>query len=678
MHRVMRFAAVPLAILAVTGPSEAAPALSARGTAAPTRQVLTSFGSEEELARFLAKVTRQQRGKRLRAEREAERQRRAVDRQLARLVKEREELHRKRETLGEERFARELARLDDKFAKVVMSGETVTVAAAAAPSAPVINLQEPGVDEGGLVKRHGDHLVILRRGRLFTVAIANNELRPVSAVDAFDPRIKLDPDSSSTWYDELLISGDRIVVIGYSYERGGTEIGVFGIDASGNLRHRGTYHLRSGDYYTVDNYATRLIGTRLILYTFSAFDGEAQGAHGFPELRKWTPAAGDDEFQRIAASNRVYRPARRMEITSDVILHSVTSCDLASPELTCEASVVLGGPQRAFYVSRSAVYVWTADSWQDPASSRSTVYRIPIDGAAPSALGVRGTPLNQFSFLESENRFLNVVVAESTDRRRQPASGSLDMSLLRIGLEQLADGSTRAPQSSYIPLGPCQSGQLANRFVGPYVLVSCIVTSADDAVHSTVNVVRLATQEVVRLDVPLWAVRMEPIGEHAIIIGPPRNNWTDLRLATIRLDGQPMVADRFTLTSTSETEHRSHAFAYLPETATDGLLGLPVTRAAEPDGEKDVASDAILFLRSRSLVLEDGGLLTAGAGQSDDACRTSCLDWYGNARPVFVGDRVFALLGYELVEGTMMGDRIVELRRASFAPQGARAETVVR
>jgi hypothetical protein len=51
---------------------------------------------------------------------------------------------------------------------------------------------------------------------LFTVAIATNELRPVSAVDAFEPRIKLDPDNSSTWSAELLISADKIVVIGRS------------------------------------------------------------------------------------------------------------------------------------------------------------------------------------------------------------------------------------------------------------------------------------------------------------------------------------------------------------------------------------------------------------------------------------------------------------------------------
>ena len=37
----------------------------------------------------------------------------------------------------------------------------------------VTNVQHAGVDEGGIVKVHGDHLVILRRGRLFTVAVGD-------------------------------------------------------------------------------------------------------------------------------------------------------------------------------------------------------------------------------------------------------------------------------------------------------------------------------------------------------------------------------------------------------------------------------------------------------------------------------------------------------------------------
>ena len=127
----------------------------------------------------------------------------------------------------------------------------------------ITNTQHAGVDEGGIVKLHGEHLVILRRGRLFTVRIGDNSLKPVASIDAFAPGV----NPSSDWYDEMLVSGNTVVVIGYSYGRGGTEVNLFDIDAAGDLDYRSTYHLRSNDYYSSRNYASRLIGSKLIFYT---------------------------------------------------------------------------------------------------------------------------------------------------------------------------------------------------------------------------------------------------------------------------------------------------------------------------------------------------------------------------------------------------------------------------
>jgi hypothetical protein len=141
-----------------------------------------------------------------------------------------------------------------------------------------------------------------------------------------------------------------------------------------------------------------------------------------------------------------------------------------------------------------------------------------------------------------------------------------------------------------------------------------------------------------------------------------------MRFATIRLDGPPTLADMFTFTGTSQSDHRSQAFGDRPENATDGLLGLPVLHKDDANDTNHDGSSAIAFLHSRSLVLEDAGQLASGPQPSDDACRASCLDWYGDARPLFIGDRVFALLGYELVEGTLTGGQLLEVRRASFAP----------
>ena len=58
---------------------------------------------------------------------------------------------------------------------------------------------------------------------------------------------------------------------------------------------------------------------------------------------------------------------------------------------------------------------------------------------------------------------------------------------------------------------------------------------------------------------------------------------------------------------------------------------------------------------------------------ANDSCVASCVDWYGNARPLFVRGRVFALLGYELVEGRISGSRIAEVQRVDYAPRVVQA-----
>jgi uncharacterized secreted protein with C-terminal beta-propeller domain len=108
----------------------------------------------------------------------------------------------------------------------------VMVTGTAARQESITNTQEANVDEGGIVKVSGDNLVILRRGRLFTVNIARGGMRPVDSINAFPPGVSGEGD----WYDEMLLLGDRVIVVGYSYDRGGTELNRFRLTADGRLR----------------------------------------------------------------------------------------------------------------------------------------------------------------------------------------------------------------------------------------------------------------------------------------------------------------------------------------------------------------------------------------------------------------------------------------------------------
>ena len=62
-------------------------------------------------------------------------------------------------------------------------------------------------------------MLVLRRGRLFTVSVAGGAMQPIDSIDAYPPGV----DARDDWYDEMLIADDRVVVIGYSYRRGGNQ-----------------------------------------------------------------------------------------------------------------------------------------------------------------------------------------------------------------------------------------------------------------------------------------------------------------------------------------------------------------------------------------------------------------------------------------------------------------------
>src|SRR5205085_7548265 len=107
------------------------------------------------------------------------------------------------------------------------------------------------------------------------------------------------------------------------------------------------------------------------------------------------------------------------------------------------------------------------------------------------------------------------------------------------------------------------------------------------------------------------------------------------------------------------------------EGTDSGLLGLPVSTPGRPGfGHLFESSAAVLFRRKGSLSLTELGELDARPETAaDDECRAWCVDWYGNARPLFLRGRGFALLGYEIVEGAFNGRRFVETRRISYAPR---------
>lgn len=553
-------------------------------------------------------------------------------------------------------------------------GEAQPLAAAApmeakseAQSESITNVQHAGVDEGDIVKLRGNHLVVLRRGRLFTVDISQNSLAPISSLNAFAP----DMDPQGTWYDEMLVSGDTIVVIGYSYQRGGTEIGLFHLDPQGQLSYRATYHLRSNDYYSSRNYASRLIGSQLIFYTPLYLNVRDKDLYrSFPALRKWHAGATDEEFKRIVSATQVYRP---LTDSFPLNLHTVTTCDLAKPEMECKATAVLGPAGRVFYVSPTSVYVWMTpwNSSQDGAFPKSLLYQLPLSGGGPKALRVAGSPIDQFSFLE-ENKFLNVLVRADASGEAMWSSEFTqgNLNLLRVPLSSFKAEASPVTASQYQSLPKAEGYTLQNRFVGDYLLYGSGTSwgYAKETQGSPLYAFRYASwqQQPFSLRLNHSVDRIEALGRDAVVVG---SDGKDLYFTPIALGLFPQARASYVQAEATQGETRSHGFFYKPQDQTSGWLGLPIRAAGRPGyAQLYLGSASILFLRNDTLRFSKIGALESGSNprEEDDRCVASCVDWYGNARPIFIRGRIFALLGYELVEGNIVDGRLKEARRINY------------
>jgi hypothetical protein len=532
-----------------------------------------------------------------------------------------------------------------------LSEVVVTGAAPGQPS--VTNVQEAGVGEGGLVKLAGDYLVILRRGRLFTVAVGGGALRPVAAVNAFPPDLERD----NAWYDELLVYRDRVVVIGYSYPRGGAEVGLFRLDSAGGIRYEATYNFRSNDYYSSRNYASRLIGSTLVLYS-PLYLGDPKTS--MPAMRRWQPR-GDSALQPMARAHRVYRPPH--DFTRDYpTLHALTTCDLAQPELRCAATVVIGSWARVTYSSPTAMYIWTASQGK----GGDVLYRLPFDGGAPTALRVSGMPIDQFSFREDPDGRLNVFVVDRGhgERMWRAESSEGKAALARLDLDRFGDGTRAAPRGAYRFVATATNSSLQNRFVGDWLLFG----RGDgwgwqQSTGDTLRIVPLDGGAVTTMALPHGVDRIEAMGSDAVVIGTGSGN---LHFTGIDLAREPGVAQQLVIPGAAQGELRSHGFFYREEGLAAGTIGLPIREANRPGfSHLREGSASIVFVRNAGSTLTQlGNLMPVAPRDTADGCVASCVDWYGNARPIFLGDRVLALLGYEVVEGAVRGGKIVEVGRA--------------
>lgn len=552
------------------------------------------------------------------------------------------------------------------------AGATVAEVVTSKRAGSITNTQEANVDEGDIVKARGDLLIILRRGRLFTVSTAAGGLKAVDRIDAYAPGAS----PNGAWYDEMLIAEDRVIIIGYAYARGGTEVNRFRLSADGHLKFEDSYQLRSADYYSSRNYASRLIGHRLVLYSPIPIGWARNPMDMLPAVRRWTAGVHHGAFERTVSARHIFITSAQMSSPNQQVdtLHAVTSCDVTAPVMRCDSQGVLGAESRSFYVSEQAVYLWVPPGWRDRKAA-SMVYRMPLSGGEPTAVQAHGAPVDQFAFREDAGeKVLNVLVRSEGDgdRMGRPEFSGGTVALARIPLQAFGDGSGRVRRSRYTMLpGVEPYGDFHERYVGNYVLYGAgSGWGRRSAAGSSLMVVNLHSRQAVKLPLEHPVDRIEALGGDALAVGSDQSavHFTSVNLFA----SGPKVGDHYVRKAASEAETRSHGFFFRPDERTtddSGVLGLPIARAARPAFHQLFdTSAAMVFLRREDRRLSPLGELAADSDHVvDDHCKASCVDWYGNARPIFLGRRTFALMGYELVEGALDRTSIHEVGRIDFS-----------
>ena len=74
-----------------------------------------------------------------------------------------------KELADKQRMERQKAQLNAEAS--VLKSDSAPARPGSASEESITNVQHAGVDEGGIVKLHGSHLVVLRRGRLFAARL---------------------------------------------------------------------------------------------------------------------------------------------------------------------------------------------------------------------------------------------------------------------------------------------------------------------------------------------------------------------------------------------------------------------------------------------------------------------------------------------------------------------------
>jgi hypothetical protein len=527
-------------------------------------------------------------------------------------------------------------------------------------------VEQQGVDEGDDVRVFGRFVLILRRGRLFSFDLGSDAgrrrtLRLVGFMNLYGAV----GNTVFRPYYKIMLRGNQVVVIGYDNSEHEVEIQLLRIADDGTVSRTAMHQLRVNCEYV--RCAARLAGEKLVLFSSIPLNSRsADPLSPLPAVRRVYPNSEPEVFRPLVTPQRIFRFPSDSLIGSAPFLSAVTICDVKLPALSCEARVIIGPRDDDYDVSPTATYVWTHEGDHPnvlrPNESAMTLFRVPLSGHSPQAIRLTGGPFGRLAPNEDARGILHLF-----------ASGDREAAaLFTIQRADFGDGTRDAPASAHRTLPITKGGDVRSQFVGSWLFYS--VGGGYLRYRSpTTTLFALPVEggEPRRINLPYYVERIATMDSGAIVVGTAAP--FALYFLRIKPSATSPFNGHFALANPSHMEYEDEAFVQGAIGSERGVLAIPGSGYGRSDSTHWVTgSTNVVFVRTSPRgFLKVGSLsIKPGSPESDSLEVQSGWfdDWYGNTRGIFVGERVFALIGYELIEARMVDGRLVERQRINFMP----------
>ncbi|MFY8133496.1 MAG: hypothetical protein ACOVKS_00665, partial [Aquimonas sp.] len=280
------------------------------------------------------------------------------------------------------------------------------------------NNQEAGVDEGGIVKKMGSLLLVLRQGVLHVIDTGAPGRERFDLLHSHP--VVADDSRDDLYYDEILTFSGGAILLGYNFESNAAELFVFKLDASGSLEPRGRWLLAVDDYFSGNDSGARIRDGELVLSLSFSADSLLKDS--------WPFAA------RVGSDGEAIEATRVDLLAPDDLqvldgldtepqVYAFLRCDLdglLQQRLACQRNAAVANVDASTYIAADGIYLadyrWTQQAWRrrdfnpwmarwtqpTPGDYASRVLRQTQNRAEdPAVVATTGLPNNRFGFKET-------------------------------------------------------------------------------------------------------------------------------------------------------------------------------------------------------------------------------------------------------------------------------------